>query len=78
MVQGSRQVLGAGATGGQPGPCLGPSGEREGWEEVGLRLWVRPYTSCISTTGKCRPSELGLGPAVWFTKPPPQLILTFT
>ena len=27
-------------------------------------LWVRPYTSCISTTGKCRPSESGLGTAV--------------
>lgn len=30
MVPGSRQVLGAGAAGGQAGPCLGPSGDGKG------------------------------------------------
>lgn len=30
MVPGSRKVLGAGASGGQAGPCLGPSGSGKG------------------------------------------------
>ena len=54
MVQGSRQVLAAGATGGQPGPCLGPSGEREGREEVGLRLQCR-RSGCSPTPAASAP-----------------------
>lgn len=37
---------------------------RSGLESPVQTLWVRPYTSCIGTPGKCRPSESGLGPAV--------------
>lgn len=41
MVPGSRQVLGAGAAGGQAGPCLGPSGDGKGGEK-----WA-----CVSSAG---------------------------